>query len=359
MRDLDGMVERSITPATEAHRGANPAVAGPPLVSAIVTFYNQSRFVKETLESVLAQDYAPVEVIVVDDGSTDDTPEACAAFRDRVAYIRQPNRGVAAARNAGLLRARGTLFAFLDGDDLWDRRKLSVQVEAANRLPHAGIIVADGVKFDGANVLCSSLFYGIVEERLQGTDAREVTLDCCEDLIDHPLIQTPSQMLIPAEVLSRVGRWNEHLRLSADYELSLRIAAAGYPITFLADRLTRYRYVEASLSGGADLREFNWGLEFFRVYRVQLANAGSHHRGRIVRRFPIMTRHLARRAYYYGCRHDVGWARRYLIRLAVRSRRPHLVAPYLAAIWAPPFLSRIATRVLRSRRAGHRAGREN
>jgi glycosyltransferase involved in cell wall biosynthesis len=113
-------------------------VCARPLVSVIVTFYNQAAFVEPTLSSVLAQDYSPMEVIVVDDGSTDDTPQACAAFSGRVRYVRRSNGGPSAARNEGLRQARGSLIAHLDGDDLWDPGKITAQVATALRYPRGG-----------------------------------------------------------------------------------------------------------------------------------------------------------------------------------------------------------------------------
>src|SRR6266540_6368104 len=113
---------------------------GLPLVTAIVTFFNQAEFVDTALSSVLAQTYPALEVIVVDDGSTDGTAARCAAWGDRIVYVRQANAGAAAARNSGLRLARGELIAHLDGDDLWEPEKLRVQVDAARRFPDAALI---------------------------------------------------------------------------------------------------------------------------------------------------------------------------------------------------------------------------
>jgi glycosyltransferase involved in cell wall biosynthesis len=327
-----------------------------PLVSGIVTFYNQERFVHETLESMLAQDYTPYEVIAVDDGSTDGTREACAAFRDRITYIHQPNAGVGPARNAGVRHASGTFLAFLDGDDLWSPGRIATQVEAALRHPESGAIICDGVTFDDRGLLARTLYYGAIRRKFRETGARELTLDCHDLLIEDNLVQTPSQLMVPAAVFARVGPWHEGIRISVDHELYLRIAAGGYPITFLSDRLTWYRAVSTSISGPLDLREFTWGLDSFDVYRAHLAHVGAGYRRQIGRRLTQLTRRLARAAYYYGHRHDPGWSRRYLIALALRSRRPHLVAPYLAAAWVPDRVVREAARLMRSIRSRRPAG---
>src|SRR5881628_3332235 len=119
-----------------------------PIVSVIITTYNQGRYISETIHSAIEQDFDDREIIVVDDGSTDDTPTLVVAFGQRVLYLRQRNQGVAGSRNAGILQARGEFLAFLDGDDLWEPHKLSRQVRAARDNPLSGLIVADGVQFD-------------------------------------------------------------------------------------------------------------------------------------------------------------------------------------------------------------------
>src|SRR5271156_2034659 len=99
-----------------------------PAVSVIIPTYNYGRFVTEAVDSVLAQSYTDHEVIVVDDGSVDDTPERMQPYAERVRYLRQPNQGPSAARNNGIEAARGEYVAFLDADDLWHPRKLEAQL---------------------------------------------------------------------------------------------------------------------------------------------------------------------------------------------------------------------------------------
>ena len=100
------------------------------LVSVIIPTYNRAQLVCECVESVLAQEYEPKEIIVIDDGSTDDTAQALAQFSDRINCIRQENQGAAAARQRGLDSARGEFLSFLDSDDLWDERFLALCVAA-------------------------------------------------------------------------------------------------------------------------------------------------------------------------------------------------------------------------------------
>ncbi len=98
-----------------------------PLVSVIVPCYNAARFLPEALATIRAQRYEPLEILVVDDGSTDNTPDVVSGFGSEVRYLRKPNGGPASARNLGLREARGEWIAFLDADDQWPEGKLELQ----------------------------------------------------------------------------------------------------------------------------------------------------------------------------------------------------------------------------------------
>ena len=100
-----------------------------PLVSVIIPTYNRAEIIEEAVDSVLAQDYKDFELIVVDDGSTDNTSEVLATYGDDIRVLYQENKGVSAARNRGISEAAGKLIAFLDSDDLWMPQKLTTQVE--------------------------------------------------------------------------------------------------------------------------------------------------------------------------------------------------------------------------------------
>jgi glycosyltransferase involved in cell wall biosynthesis len=114
-------------------------IADCPLVSVIIPVYNGERYLAEAVQSVLAQTYAPVEIIVVDDGSTDGTADVAKHFAP-VQYVRQANSGVSAARNRGLELARGEFLAFLDADDLWVADKLARQTEAFTTDPQLDMV---------------------------------------------------------------------------------------------------------------------------------------------------------------------------------------------------------------------------
>jgi glycosyltransferase involved in cell wall biosynthesis len=346
MDDRESLPNPVCCGATEAER---------PLVSVIVTFFNQASFVRETIESVLSQNYSPYEVIVVDDGSTDDTPHVCASFGDQIIFDRQSNAGVSAARDAGVRRARGSLLAFLDGDDLWEPGKIAAQVDAAQRYRDSGLIISDGVVFQGSEILASTLYWGPVARHFASSGEATYSTHCHDTLLRTILIKTPSQVMIPTHVMSRVGPWDHRFRLSGCYELWLRIAAFGYSFTFLAQPLVRYRYVPTSLSGPANHRGFIWGLQEYKVFRAHRRYVGPHIRRTITSRLHELTSTLARDAYYeVERRQNPAWGRRYLLGLALRSRRPHLVAPYLAALCLPSRLVGVLKRIARSPRRGDR-----
>ncbi|MEM6712218.1 MAG: glycosyltransferase family 2 protein [Pseudomonadota bacterium] len=111
-----------------------------PLVTVVIPLYNAEGFVAETVQSALAQTYSNIEIIVVDDGSTDRSPAIVKSFNDsRMIYVRQANAGVSVARNTGLARAKGAVVAFLDSDDLWDAHKIEKHVDHLMRNPAVGV----------------------------------------------------------------------------------------------------------------------------------------------------------------------------------------------------------------------------
>lgn len=122
-----------------------------PLVSVVIPVHDMGRYVGDALRSVFAQDYRPIEVIVVDDGSTDDTADVARSFAD-VDYLYQPQQGVAAARNAGIARSRGQLVAFLDADDLWAPNKLALQARWLLEHTETGYVAAHFRNFLEAGV---------------------------------------------------------------------------------------------------------------------------------------------------------------------------------------------------------------
>jgi glycosyltransferase involved in cell wall biosynthesis len=121
-------------------------------VSVVIPTYNRAEFLLETLESVFSQTVAPYEILVMDDGSTDATPDLLAAWTDRLLYARQENKGVAAARNLGLRLARGDWVAYLDSDDLWTPDKIERDRDAHQRHPTAKVLYGGSRRFSRGRV---------------------------------------------------------------------------------------------------------------------------------------------------------------------------------------------------------------
>jgi len=200
-------------------------------VSVIIPAFNAARYIRSSLMSVLEQDYKNVEIIVVDDGSTDSTREIVQEF-GKVKYLRQLNRGQGAARNAGIAVARGDFFAFLDADDLWLPTKLRYQMELFDSQPHLGLVYSDAVSFDqetGKDLWCFS-------QRCRFYDG-----DALKPLILGDFIPTLT-VVIRRAVWETVGGFDEtdKLRSREDWDLWLRIASR-YPIGFVKAPLAKYR----------------------------------------------------------------------------------------------------------------------
>ena len=194
-----------------------------PLVSVIVPIHNGERFLGEALDSIAAQDYDAVEVIVVDDGSSDGGP-SLAATRD-VVLLRQERRGVASARNAGLDRARGEIVAFLDQDDLWMPLKLRRQVDVLTAHPDSVCLVQ----------LSYFLESGVAPPPWFGK--REL-------LVGDHTGWAPSCVAVCRELFDRVGRFDERLQHGSDLDWSARALQMGIAVEVVPEMLVRHRIHE-------------------------------------------------------------------------------------------------------------------
>ncbi len=203
---------------------AQPATAGPecPSVSVIIPAYNAGRFLGRALDSVCAQTYPleHLEVVVIDDGSSDETAEVAGLFAESLPGLQiysQRNRGVAAARNLGILVSTAELVAFLDADDQWQPDKISRQVAVFADNPALGLVHCGCDFVDSDGHLLPDW------PRKSRLDQGDILL---EFLCDFFLIT--SAVMVPRAVLDEVGAFDEALRVGEDNELFLRILAA-YP----------------------------------------------------------------------------------------------------------------------------------
>ena len=219
-----------------------------PKISIIIPSYNNAKYLREAVGSALKQTYKNIEVIIIDDGSTDNSREVAESFRDpRIIYLWQENEGPAGARNKGIEKTKGEYVAFLDSDDLWEKDKLKKQLDFMEKNPETGMLgtasreMTDDGKIRGREVFPEE------NKILQKILIRY-----------NPFIQ--SSVMARREVFKRVGLYDRRFRESEDYELWLRIAA-DYKIGNLKEPLTIKRYKREGLSPEKDKEQLYFALK--------------------------------------------------------------------------------------------------
>ncbi|MFC2106016.1 glycosyltransferase family 2 protein [Candidatus Bipolaricaulota bacterium] len=194
-------------------------------VSVILPVFNGERYLAEAIESALAQTACPQEIIVVDDGSTDDSARIAQEYvgcESNVRYFRQPNRGIGAARNLGIAQARGGYLAFLDADDTWFAEKLSLQRSAFDQNPGVDLVFGHVTQF--------------VSPELSEEQRREIR--CPSDPMPGYLATT---LLVPQEVFHRVGPFETSLRMGEFLHWYLRAKELHLETIMLPDVVMRRR----------------------------------------------------------------------------------------------------------------------
>jgi len=219
-------------------------------ISVIIPTWNRSSYLARALESVFAQSVLPHEVIVVDDGSTDNSSEIIKLnFRD-VRYLYQENRGVSSARNTGILAARGDWIALLDSDDRWEPHKLERQQRALQANPDAKMChsnetwIRNGKRVNPMN-----------KHAKRGGLIFQHCLPLCAI--------SPSAAVIKRELFDEIGLFDEALPACEDYDLWLRICAT-HPVLYLDEPLL------LKYGGHADqLSRRHWGMDRFRIHALE------------------------------------------------------------------------------------------
>jgi len=209
-----------------------------PLVSVIVPAYNAERHIGDALESIRTQTRQEIEVIVVDDGSTDGTVHEAGRYASalNLVIIAQANAGPAAARNAGIRRARGRYCAFLDSDDLMLPGRIAAQAELLEAQPSLGLVHTDLMTFDERGIIHRT--------------RRAFSNPCGGMVLDRLLLDnfiTTSTVMAPTARLLDAGLFGEERRVSEDFELWLRMAAR-WQVGFIDRPLVQYRRRRGSLS---------------------------------------------------------------------------------------------------------------
>lgn len=211
-----------------------------PRVSVVIPAYNAARFLPDAIESLRRQTRAVHQIIVVDDGSKDDTAQVVAGLGRDVTYVHQANAGVSAARNRGMREATGEIVAFLDADDRWVPEKVEKQLAVFERNPQVGLVGTDRCDVDAnGRVLLDSLFrkQGMRDELVE-LDGRPMA-DAFSRLIRVNFLPT-SSVMVSKRVLDEVGGFDTTIRYGEDLELWARIAVR-YPLVCLPDVLVLYR----------------------------------------------------------------------------------------------------------------------
>jgi glycosyltransferase involved in cell wall biosynthesis len=219
-------------------------------VSVLISTYNRLPKVKEAIDSVLKQTYRDFELWVVDDGSTDGTGELLKVFGNKIKYLCQVNRGVSAARNLGLKVSRGKYVAFLDSDDLWEPRKLEIQVRCMEANPQFPLCYTDeiwirmGVRVNPKKK--HAKYSGWIFEKC---------LPLC--------IISPSSAIMKRTLLDEIGGFDENLPVCEDYDFWLRVTRR-YPVLFIDKKLIVKR------GGHPDqLSTRSWGNDRYRVMALE------------------------------------------------------------------------------------------
>jgi glycosyltransferase involved in cell wall biosynthesis len=207
-------------------------------VSVVIPTFNAESFVGEALQSVHDQTLKAVEVIIVDDGSTDGTLRVVEGFRDSLdlTIVRQPNAGPSAARNTGIRRARGRYCAFLDADDVMLPQLLSIGSAVLDAQADVGFVLTNVLTFDGRGPIQFKRW--------------NLSTAPGETVLDKLLVEnfvTTSAVMVRTERLIEAGLFNERRRVAEDYELWLSLASR-WKVGLIDESLVRYRYTQGSLS---------------------------------------------------------------------------------------------------------------
>ena len=215
------------------------------LVSVVIPTYNSSQFLTDAIESVLVQTFKDFEILVIDDGSTDDTKRVIIekfGGVSQVSYIYKENGGVSSARNFGIEKAKGKYIAFLDADDAWIPEKLEKQISALEKNPEI-------------KACYSSFFLCDKYLNLVGVNQSERKADALSDLLFiGNVVATPSTVIAERELFQQVGGFDTELSQCADWEMWIRLATQTEFI-YIDEPLLKYRQHDSNMSKNSALLE--------------------------------------------------------------------------------------------------------
>ena len=228
---------------------SNQTLKADPLVSVIIPTYNRAWTLPDAIDSVLEQTYQPFELIVVDDGSSDNTSALLAGYSPRLTVIRQENAGVSAARNTGIEQATGEFLAFLDSDDRWLPQKLARQIDFFRRHPDALICQTEEIWVrNGLRVNPGK------RHQKKSGDIFIPSLSLC--------LVSPSAVMLRRTLFDEIGNFDENLPACEDYDLWLRVSAR-HPVYLVDEPLIVKR------GGHFDQLSRAAGLDRFRIQALR------------------------------------------------------------------------------------------
>lgn len=206
---------------------------GNPLVSAVIPVFNGEKYIAESLQSVFQQSYKPIEIIVVDDGSTDSSLQIINKIPGEKKIITQQNKDVSEARNSGIENAKGEYIAFLDQDDLWNKTKIEKQIQVFLKNLDVDLVFTDLSKFNDEGRMWHP------KDRHK-TASRLSDKNLFEYLIKKNVLM-PSAVMVKKDSIENAGLFDSNFKTCGDYEMWLRMAALGMKFNYLPEPLTLYR----------------------------------------------------------------------------------------------------------------------
>ena len=244
--------------------------SGKPLVSVIIPSYNQSQFLSYAIESVLAQTVQDVEIIVIDDGSTDNSPdisrEYATRYSEKIKYFEHPhhkNRGLGATRNLGIRHAEGKYIAFLDSDDLWSPVKLERQIRILDAYPEVGFVYCSLTVIDKQGQPTSER-YG---RQTMGEGIAEQLNQAFDSIVgDSLFIGLGSTVIARKHTIFQVGLFAEDVKYCYEDSILAGKIAYFYPIYWVAQPLAQYRVHDSSVTM-ENIHKQRWKKVRFRVIR--------------------------------------------------------------------------------------------
>jgi glycosyltransferase involved in cell wall biosynthesis len=212
-----------------------------PKVSVVICTYNRAHFIAESIQSVLDQTFADFEIIVVDDGSTDNTKEAVDSFQDpRIRYVYQENRGLSAARNTGIRTSIGEYISFLDSDDIWLPQNLELMVKRLDSRPDVAFVCSDLYFFDDATgAILGRVWHNKRSDN--SVNPKKAARCALRYLLQRGCFITAIAMVVRREVFTEVGYFDESLINHVDWDLFVRIVQR-FPIVTMDMPLAKNRH---------------------------------------------------------------------------------------------------------------------